>query len=539
MQLHTVRDVGAMVRDARAQRRLTQAELARRAGVSREWLVRLEHGSPRLELQLVLDTLAALGLSLTAVESDPEDTPHEARWNDVLAGLADGATPATPLTSTRKPTRMAEDRLVVYLDGIRTGLLHQNPQGQYSFEYDDDYRADPATTPLSLSMPKATRRHPNKPVRAFISGLLPDSEAALQRLGRKYEVSPNNPFALLRHIGRDAMRRGSDPSGGHCVARRCQPPRRHRMAHRRRPEPDLGGTRSEPGRLGPRTQHWTLEPGFYAQSKIALFRSEEGRWGVPRDSTPTTHILKPSMPNYQGHHLNEHLCLRAAQLCGLPAASTELLANDQYEVLISRRYDRVRESGRWVRLHQEDMCQALSVPPIKKYQDDGGPGIQQIGSLLISGSRSETRREHLQRMFDYVAFNAAIGATDAHAKNYSILLGSRDIQLAPLYDVATMLSYDQGRGLRAAMKIGNTWDMAKVTDEDWIITGRRLNLSADESLDRTKAIKEVIPAAFHQAADEARVPESLRQQAHWIAELVTAHLHNRRDRWGNLAVPRK
>ncbi|WP_327639953.1 type II toxin-antitoxin system HipA family toxin [Kribbella sp. NBC_00482] len=433
---------------------------------------------------------------------------------------------------------MAEDRLVVYLDGIRTGLLHQNPQGQYSFEYDDDYRADPATTPLSLSMPKATRRHPNKPVRAFISGLLPDSEAALQRLGRKYEVSPNNPFALLRHIGRDAagaVQILPEDIASHDAANRqgdiewLTDDALNRTLAELAQSPDAW----DPGR---NTGRWSLAG---AQSKIALFRSEEGRWGVPRDSTPTTHILKPSMPNYQGHHLNEHLCLRAAQLCGLPAASTELLANDQYEVLISRRYDRVRESGRWVRLHQEDMCQALSVPPIKKYQDDGGPGIQQIGSLLISGSRSETRREHLQRMFDYVAFNAAIGATDAHAKNYSILLGSRDIQLAPLYDVATMLSYDQGRGLRAAMKIGNTWDMAKVTDEDWIITGRRLNLSADESLDRTKAIKEVIPAAFHQAADEARVPESLRQQAHWIAELVTAHLHNRRDRWGNLAVPRK
>lgn len=107
MQLHTVRDVGATVRDARAQRGLTQAELARRAGVSREWLVRLEHGSPRLEMQLVLDTLAAVGLSLAAVESDPEDTPHEARWNDVLAGLTDSATPRD--ADRRSPAHQDEE----------------------------------------------------------------------------------------------------------------------------------------------------------------------------------------------------------------------------------------------------------------------------------------------------------------------------------------------------------------------------------------------------------------------------------------------
>jgi HTH-type transcriptional regulator/antitoxin HipB len=88
MELHTVRDVGATVRDARVHRGLTQVELARRAGVSREWLVRLEQGSPRLEMQLVLDTLAAVGLSLTAAPSDTEETPHEARWNDILTGLA-------------------------------------------------------------------------------------------------------------------------------------------------------------------------------------------------------------------------------------------------------------------------------------------------------------------------------------------------------------------------------------------------------------------------------------------------------------------
>ncbi|WP_350278876.1 helix-turn-helix domain-containing protein [Kribbella sp. HUAS MG21] len=79
--------MGATVRDARVRQGLTQAELARRAGVSREWLVRLERGAPRLELQLVLDTLAAVGLTLTAAASHLEDTQHKARWNDVLSEL--------------------------------------------------------------------------------------------------------------------------------------------------------------------------------------------------------------------------------------------------------------------------------------------------------------------------------------------------------------------------------------------------------------------------------------------------------------------
>jgi HTH-type transcriptional regulator/antitoxin HipB len=90
MQVHTVRDLGAAVREARAKNGLTQAHLAHRAGVSREWLSRLEHGHPRLEAQLVLDTLAAAGLTLTT--SDRETTPPdraEETWDAVFAGLTD------------------------------------------------------------------------------------------------------------------------------------------------------------------------------------------------------------------------------------------------------------------------------------------------------------------------------------------------------------------------------------------------------------------------------------------------------------------
>ncbi|WP_328524125.1 type II toxin-antitoxin system HipA family toxin [Kribbella sp. NBC_00359] len=433
---------------------------------------------------------------------------------------------------------MAEERLAVYLDGSRVGALHQSAQGRLSFGYDDAYRNRAASVPLSLSMPKHAATYPNKVVLAFISGLLPDSEPALQRLGRKYGVSANNPFALLRHIGRDAAGAVQVlPETATC----------HDAANR---QGDIDWLSDEaidqtlvdlarspetwdPGRNAGR---WSLAG---AQSKIALFRSPEGRWGVPQDSTPTTHILKPSMPNYQGHHLNEHLCLRAAQLCGLPAADTELLTTDRYEVLISRRYDRVRDGdGRWRRLHQEDLCQALSVPPSKKYQSDGGPGVPEIGRLLTTSGLQSSRQENLRRMFDYLVYNVAIGATDAHAKNFSILLSSRDVRLAPLYDVASMVPYDQESHLQSAMKIGNTWRMAAVANTDWAAVGKHFGLTADDAANRAAALRARIPAAFAQVASEAGVPEPLRPRAQWIADLVTAHVEGRRDRWGRVDVPK-
>lgn len=428
---------------------------------------------------------------------------------------------------------MADDRLVVYLDGIRVGLLAQSKQGRLSFEYDDDYRTSPDGVPLSLSLPKALQTHPQKPVRAFISGLLPDSEPALQRLGRKYGVSHNNPFALLRHIGRDAA--GAVQVLPEDMASTDAATRQGDI--QMLTDSDMDSMLSELAQspaawdAGRNTGRWSLAG---AQSKLALFRSDDGQWGVPLDSTPTTHILKPSMPNYDGHHLNEHLCLRAAQICGLSAAKTELLASDRYEVLIAHRYDRIRQNGRWRRLHQEDTCQALAVSPSQKYQSDGGPGVRQLGDLLARSGTSKTRRGNQRRLFDYIAFNVAIAATDAHAKNFSLLLGSREVQVAPLYDVASILPYHQEPDLRSAMKIGDTWELAKVSKADWAKAGRQLGLTGDEAVERAEQIYVRVPAAVHQAAEEDSVPDELRPGAQRIADLISSHAEGKRGQWGQI-----
>jgi serine/threonine-protein kinase HipA len=208
-------------------------------------------------------------------------------------------------------------------------------------------------------------------------------------------------------------------------------------------------------------------------------------------------------------------------------------------VLISHRYDRIRDStGRWRRLHQEDICQALSIPPSKKYQSDGGPGLREIGDLLLASGSGKERRENLRRMFDYVVFNVAIAATDAHAKNFSVLLSARAVRLAPLYDVASILPYDQEPGLRSAMKIGSTWEMAAVSDKDWAVVGQRLGLGSDESISRAQAVRRRIPDAFRSAANERQIPDELTERANWIADLVAAHVQGRRNQWGQIDVPR-
>ncbi len=79
MRVHTVRDLGALVRTARRAQGLTQAELANRLRVSRDWVIRLEKGSPRLEAQKVLDAIAVLGLSLEVAPAPPDRSTDSQR----------------------------------------------------------------------------------------------------------------------------------------------------------------------------------------------------------------------------------------------------------------------------------------------------------------------------------------------------------------------------------------------------------------------------------------------------------------------------
>jgi serine/threonine-protein kinase HipA len=103
--------------------------------------------------------------------------------------------------------------------------------------------------------------------------------------------------------------------------------------------------------------------------------------------------------------------------------------------LIVERFDRKKapDGNYWLRLPQENMCQATGMPPSAKYETDGGPGMKTILELL----RGSTRQDQDRRTF----FKAQIlfwmlAAIDGHAKNFSIFLERESTyRMTPLYDV--------------------------------------------------------------------------------------------------------
>lgn len=349
-------------------------------------------------------------------------------------------------------------------------------------------------------------RHKNKPVRAFLQGLLPDSPGRLAELAREYRVGASNPFALLSHIGRDAagavqllppgeasadaaerqgdVRELSDTDFAELVADLVR-------------NGDTWGRRTDDAR-------WSL-PG--AQPKVALFRTEQERWAVPQDSTPTTHILKPAVAPYPDHRINEFMTMAAARALDLRVADDFLVITERgHAVFVSTRYDRRPEDGRWHRLHQEDLCQALSVPPDMKYQSEGGPGIAAIARLINSLPDAEDRRSNARQFYEALVFSMASLGTDAHAKNYSLLLRRDRATRAPLYDLGSYAPYlaAYGGNPKLAMSIEGEYSVGRISLDSMVRVAARVGLDRDWAEARAHEITDGIVIAYAAAADAAR-----------------------------------
>jgi serine/threonine-protein kinase HipA len=274
-----------------------------------------------------------------------------------------------------------------------------------------------------------------------------------------------------------------------------------------------------------------------AQAKTAFYRDPQtGRWGVPGGRTPTTHIIKPCIPGFDGLVENEHLCQDIAARLGMLAARSSVLMLDQPYIVIER-YDRLppapgTEFPR--RIHQEDVCQALSLMPTRKYQEDGGPGISQI-TTLIRRLSAEPEAD-VERFLKANMFNWLIGGTDAHAKNYSFLIDAGDaMRLAPLYDLSSQLPYPDLITQRVSMKIGDQYDMERVSLTDWQNLARSCALNEERVIDMLTQMARALPdvvAAAHTQARTDRLSEKV------IGPLAEQLVANAGKRLALLSAPR-
>jgi serine/threonine-protein kinase HipA len=394
--------------------------------------------------------------------------------------------------------------LLVLIEGELAGRVVAEKSGRLSLSYEKAWRDSPQSYSLSVSMPLAAIIYPQKSIWPYLWNLLPENPNVLQRWAQQYHVSAGNPFKLLAYVGADV------PGAAQFIA----PRERAELQSQKKPaidwisidelrerlrqlRDDISAVRRA-GDIG----RMSL-PG--AQAKTAFYWDRRtDRWGVPGGRTPTTHIIKPCIPGLDGLVENEHLCQDIAARLEMPAAQSFVLMLDEPYIVIER-FDRLPPApGNQLprRIHQEDMCQALGLMPTAKYQEDGGPGISQIATLIRRVSASP--EVDVERFLKANMFNWLIGGSDAHAKNYSFLIGAGDeIRLAPLYDLSSQLPYPDLIAQRVAMKIGEHYDFPLVTQADWRSVARRCALDEDKLIgtltDMARALPDVVSAAHAQA----------------------------------------
>ena len=392
--------------------------------------------------------------------------------------------------------------LVALLDGKAIGRVRKDARGRLSFVYDDAWRTAADAYPLSLSMPLGAKEHGSAAIEAFLWGLLPDSEHVISRWAAKFHVSARNVFALLANVGEDcagavqfmtperlnAVRSGKEDKvewlSESDIAKRLETLRADHAAWR----------------LPRDTGQFSLAG---AQPKTALLR-QNGRWGVPSGRLPTTHILKPPTGHFDGHAENEHICLMLARSLGLPAAQSKVMRFKGEIAIVIERYDRQHKGNDIVRVHQEDVCQALGIMPTKKYQNEGGPSAYDIAELLRTYSTD--RQQDLDTFIAAMGFYWLIAGTDAHAKNFSLLLGGRRVRLAPLYDVASILPYDEFdlRKVKLAMKIGGEYKLSHIGLRHWQKFAREMRMEAHKLIALLLSMAKRIPGEVNIARARAR-----------------------------------
>lgn len=394
------------------------------------------------------------------------------------------------------------DTLAVVLEDAVAGTLTRSAGGRLAFAYDERYRHRPETTPLSLALPKQIGEHAGARLAAWLWGLLPDNDAVLRRWSRQFHVSGASPFALL------ATPIGEDCAG---AVRFSAPDAVERLLDRPGSVTWLTADDVAERLRDLRTDATTwLGRSFTgqfslagAQAKTALLL-RDGRWGVPSGTLPTTHILKPAVTGLDDHDLNEHLCLDAARRVGLIAARTRIERFGEETAVVVSRYDRIAAGETIRRVHQEDLCQALGVPPTRKYQNEGGPDPAAVVRLLRTALRPAAAEDAVRRFADALAWNWLIAGTDAHAKNYSLLLAGPEARLAPLYDVASALPYGtHERHLRLAMKLGGDYRI-QLDRNPWPRAARELGIDPTSLIDRVGELAALAPDAV---ADAAAAPE--------------------------------
>jgi len=393
-------------------------------------------------------------------------------------------------------------KLNVVIDGHLGGHVEIRAADDASFCYDSGYLQMPAPTPLSVRFPLRDAAFDSPEVAYWLLNLLPDDDDVIDDWCGTFGGDVACPITLL-----------ATPIGVECAGavQFCTPDRTADLLE-------------APGGLEPLSEA-ALWSGLKRLSEDSSFRfaapyGDSGRsvagmqpkdaltatddgWAIPWGRRATTHILKLDRRRWRHETLIEHVTMRSAARIGIPTPPTRLLHGDGLDVIVVERYDRRVLAGTEGprRIHQEDFCQALGLPPRCRNQGAvDGATVDRCAKILADVVHGDTGDQ--ERMADMVLYRWITGDTDGHAKNFGILLSGSERALAPLYDAASYLPHRRGAepALPLAMWAGRPGQQRKLHSADTPRSlrqvARALNLAPASVAERVERLAAVTPSAF-------------------------------------------
>jgi serine/threonine-protein kinase HipA len=451
------------------------------------------------------------------------------------------------------------NELVVLLDGREAGKVTRK-KGKLSFNYADSWRSAPNTFPLSLSMPLAGKEHGHTAIEPFIWGLLPDNDDVLSRWGRKFQVSPRSAFDLIAQVGEDCAGTvqfvrsenleqafdadlpephwlseaevasrlrtvRSDASAGRLPGDRGQfslagaQPKTSLLYYRNRWGVTSGRTPTthilKPASVDldgyAENEHLCLQLATAlglntTKSKVQYFED------VPTIVVERYDRLVIADAAADRKSFAENLVLQAAALktSGKPSAEVEarkIELEAAEDFILANQLAEMAKTVFVGRTHQEDFCQVLKIYPTQKYQNQGGPGPKEIVEAIRTNASSYGRAGENKKMHaidgdvwifvSALVFNWIIGGTDAHAKNYSVLIGRGGmVRLAPLYDISSIFPYPNlvaPEKAKLAMKVGDDYRLRHISLSDWRKLARNVRVDEDVLIDGLRAMASKLP----------------------------------------------
>ena len=356
------------------------------------------------------------------------------------------------------------------IDGrqIRVGKIEGGSSDDAQFSYAEDYISRNGARPISISLPIGEEPFSPERTRTFFDGLLPEGFMR-KSIAANMHFDENDYLSILYNLGKECI-------GAIRIDETDELPESGYEAISSEQIEELASEGTVKSTEMLIKTHLSLTG---ASGKVGLYYDDiDGRWYLPRGIAPSTHIVKQSHIRLGGIVANEQLSMMAAGRCGInvpesfiinvaKSADPEVLfATGRYDRIIDGTSDLIGNLKRPFRIHQEDFAQAMGIPASEKYEEEGRNYAERMFGIIREFS-SDPLEDQLS-FWDRIVYNYALGNTDAHIKNHSLLYDfhMEGMRLAPAYDMISTAIYE-GSTREMSFNIGGARNLDSIGEENF------------------------------------------------------------------------